>query len=92
MDSWLGDNPINHVDFRWTTKLDRGNQFGHLRTDEIAVGSLIRLSVGAVVTPAGPASNLREYLATAHEYAVACFERVITEEFRSFISKKREES
>lgn len=90
MEQWCEGQPITLVDFRWNTKLDRGIQFGHLRTEDHPTGSLIKLSVGAIVMPAGESTNLREYLALAHDRAVACFERVITDEFRAFISQKKE--
>ncbi len=83
--------PLLNADVGITTQPSPGlQQIVRLRTEEVPTGAVIRLTVAALVSPAGEATELSEIIAKAHASAVTCFEAIITDTFREYISGAKE--
>lgn len=85
MPSWCGDD-FTAFELSWQKKWAKGQVGSHARVEQVNGVEVLKLTVVAVVLPAGKTEDLRLLADCAHSEAVSCFESMITDEFRSYIS------
>ncbi len=81
------DEGVIGMEMAWTTRWSHGLLNVQAAVDEAPgpAGAVLRLTIAATVSPAGPPEQLATYASQAHGRALAAFEALITPTFREFL-------
>ncbi len=69
----------------WTAVREKGLVEVNARVEDSEGVDVLRLTVAALLAPAGPVGELGTYANDAHALARQCFESLITDEFREVL-------
>jgi uncharacterized protein (TIGR04255 family) len=90
MPAWCGSE-FTEIDFGWQCLWEKGQIGTTVRIEHANGFDVLKISLVAVVVPAGPVALLSDHVKLAHNEARVRFESMITEEFRKYISRSVED-